>query len=277
MKTRIITSVVAVLIAAPFIIFSDTVAFPLLFAFLTCVGVFEMLRCVGYHKIYSVSVPAVFLAAIYPMLAWLVKDLVKFISFAAIPLYVFLLYLMCVSVLNNGALKVADVCIAYASGMYIIIGMTAIVMLRYLPNGIYLFPLTFIAPWITDIFAYFVGVLFGKHKLIEKVSPKKTVEGAVGGLVFCALFFVAYGLILGKVKGFGVNVVAFVVAGLVLSVISQFGDLVLSLIKRQYGIKDYGKLLPGHGGVLDRFDSVIAVSPVLLIACAIPDIFFIFG
>ena len=105
----------------------------------------------------------------------------------------------------------------------------------------------------------------GKHKLIPDVSPKKTVEGSIGGIVFCVLSMVLYGIIIENLAGINANLLVFAVAGLFASIVSQVGDLSMSVIKRTYGIKDYGKLFPGHGGVLDRFDSVLAVSVVTLV------------
>jgi phosphatidate cytidylyltransferase len=105
----------------------------------------------------------------------------------------------------------------------------------------------------------------GKHKLIPDVSPKKTVEGSIGGIVFCMLAMVIFGLIVNAISDFHANYLMLVVGGLLASIVSQIGDLCMSVIKRTYGIKDYGKLFPGHGGMLDRFDSVIAVSIVLAV------------
>ena len=106
---------------------------------------------------------------------------------------------------------------------------------------------------------------FGKHKLIPDVSPKKTVEGSIGGIVFCALGYIIYGLLVSKFFEVEMNIIALAVFGVLVSVISQVGDLAASLIKREYGVKDYGRLFPGHGGVLDRFDSVIAVASALMV------------
>ena len=122
----------------------------------------------------------------------------------------------------------------------------------------------FIGAWVSDTFAYFTGRLLGRHKLAPAISPKKTVEGSIGGIVFAVAVFAAYGLILAS-RGFSPNYLALCLAGLFVSILSQIGDLALSLIKREYGVKDYGKLFPGHGGVLDRFDSVIATAPIILI------------
>ena len=118
--------------------------------------------------------------------------------------------------------------------------------------------------------AYIVGSLIGRHKLIPDVSPKKTVEGAIGGVVFTILASLLYGFIIEKATG-NVNADYIVLAaiGLILSVVSQIGDLVASLIKREHGVKDYSKLLPGHGGIMDRFDSILAVSTPLMVICII--------
>jgi phosphatidate cytidylyltransferase len=105
----------------------------------------------------------------------------------------------------------------------------------------------------------------GKHKLIPDVSPKKTVEGSIGGIAFCILAMVIFGIVVEAVSSYEANLIALAFAGLVISVVAQIGDLLMSVIKRTYGIKDYGKIFPGHGGILDRFDSILAVSIVLMV------------
>ncbi len=131
--------------------------------------------------------------------------------------------------------------------------------------SVYAVLLPFVLAWITDTGAYFSGYFFGKHKLIPKLSPKKTVEGAVGGVVLCVLISLAYVLVLDKcfdVSLFGGNdYLKMLLMSIVGSVISQLGDFASSAIKREFGVKDFGNILPGHGGVLDRFDSIIFVAP----------------
>jgi phosphatidate cytidylyltransferase len=136
--------------------------------------------------------------------------------------------------------------------------------------GAYIIALAFIISWVCDAGAYFTGVLFGKHKLIPEISPKKTVEGAIGGIVIATLVYLLFGFVLDKlVDGMTVNYILLAVFGVLLSICSQLGDLVASLLKREYGVKDYGRVFPGHGGVMDRFDSTISVSAVLMILCAV--------
>ena len=115
--------------------------------------------------------------------------------------------------------------------------------------------LVFIAAFMTDTFAYFTGYLFGKHKLIPEVSPKKTVEGSIGGILGSTICCLIFGYV------FKLDIAMMIVIGSIGSIIAQIGDLFASSIKRYVGIKDYGNLIPGHGGILDRFDSVILVAP----------------
>ena len=123
--------------------------------------------------------------------------------------------------------------------------------------------LPFVVAFLADSGAYFVGVTLGKHKLCPVISPKKTVEGLLGGIALAILGTVVYGLILQLGFGFKVNYFLVVVYGVLGSLASVMGDLSFSVIKRQTGIKDYGHLIPGHGGILDRFDSVIVVAPLI--------------
>ena len=131
----------------------------------------------------------------------------------------------------------------------------------------------FAAPWVTDTFAYLFGRLLGKHKLIPEVSPKKTVEGSVAGIVFCMIYVILFGFVCSKIWGVTCNYAILAALGVLLSIVGQIGDLAMSVIKREYNIKDYGKIMPGHGGALDRFDSVLAVSIVVAVVEIFVDVF----
>ena len=126
---------------------------------------------------------------------------------------------------------------------------------------LYMF-LPFVCAFTSDAFALFAGMRFGKHKLAPHLSPKKTIEGSVGGFLGAALCCVLYGLVIGKVLGHAPVYWVLALYGLLGSLVSQLGDLSFSYIKRQYGIKDYGHLFREHGGVLDRFDSVTFCAPL---------------
>ena len=108
------------------------------------------------------------------------------------------------------------------------------------------------------------SLFFGKHKLIPEVSPKKTVEGALGGILGCVVGYLIFALILNAFFEVKVNYIVLILLAIIISVISQCGDLIASYVKRDKGIKDYGAIFPGHGGMMDRFDSIIAVAPIIL-------------
>lgn len=126
--------------------------------------------------------------------------------------------------------------------------------------------------WITDIFAYLVGVLIGKHRFAPKVSPKKTIEGSLGGLVFSVVFFVLFCWIYQQFKEVEIRWHLVILYAVICSLVGQIGDLSFSLIKRSYDIKDFGRILPGHGGILDRLDSLIFIAPTFYLLLKIEEI-----
>ena len=269
MKQRIITSIVACAVLIPVLIFADTPALPVGIALCAVIGVYEMLACVGLKQSLAISAPLYLCAGAFPLLARYIKDLSLFTDVAFAALSVCLLYLFAVLIFSHGKYTVQAIGSAFFSILYMIMGFTSIILIHDREiGGEFIYLTIFIGAWITDIFAYFCGILFGrggKHKLIPDVSPKKTVEGSIGGIAFCVLSMVAFGLIIDAVSDYHANLLLFAIAGLAVSIVAQVGDLAMSVIKRTYGIKDYGKLFPGHGGVLDRFDSILAVSVVLMV------------
>ena len=275
MKTRIITAVVAILIFLPILYFSETVAFPIAMAILCAVACFEMLQCTQIIKRYAISVPLLLISTAIPLLPyWLKTEVVEHI--AVISLMVFSLYLFTIMTFSKGKITLANVGGACLTGFYIVAAFAALTWLRYrVPAGNYVYLICFIGAWVTDTFAYFSGYFFGKHKLIPDVSPKKTIEGSIGGTLFCILAMVGYGWLVQYLsKGIvEANYLTLAISGLFIAVVAQVGDLLMSAIKRIYGIKDYGKLFPGHGGVLDRFDSVMAVAMVLAVISSITNLF----
>ena len=133
-------------------------------------------------------------------------------------------------------------------------------------EGIYLVWFVFLASWGSDTCAYCVGVLIGKHKMTPKLSPKKSIEGAVGGVLGAALLFVLYTyFVINRYTAITLSLPFAAVLGAVGALVSMVGDLAASAVKRDHGIKDYGKLIPGHGGIMDRFDSVIVAAPIVCI------------
>lgn len=280
MKQRLITAVFGFAVLIPLMIFSDTPVFAVAVALLAAIGVFEMIGCIGLRGKLEVLLPSLIIAFAVPIMSRYIVKLNGKISYClaviAAVLFIYMYYLMVLAVVSKGTKSIMDMALVFLTTAYISIGFASVLMLRDLPHGQFLYLLVFIGAWVTDGAAYFVGRAIGKHKLIPDVSPKKTVEGAIGGSIFCAISFLAYGLVVAHFSDSTVNAVEIIIAGLIISVISQFGDLIASLIKRHYGIKDYGKIFPGHGGVMDRFDSIISIAPFLLMLCAYPELYAIF-
>lgn len=280
MLKRIITSVVALCVFVPVLIFSNTWIFPIIMSACAVIGVCEMMFCQGFKKNLFLIIPITLFAAFFPLFARYsylitsdhISSLHGLLKLAWGIAFIMALYVFGVAVFGNKTVNVTDAGLLFATSLYIIAAFTSIVYIHdYIGGGKYIYLLTFICAWVTDIFAYFTGRFLGKHKLIPAVSPKKTVEGAIGGIVFCVGSVVLFGFIIERffnAEGLiSANYLVLAISGIFISVVSQIGDLIMSVIKRHYGIKDYGKLFPGHGGILDRFDSVLAVSLILAFIC----------
>ena len=154
-------------------------------------------------------------------------------------------------------------CMCFVGGLVVPYLMSSVVRILASSLGRYVILIPFFIACVCDAGAYFIGVKFGKHKLAPVVSPNKTIEGALGGVVTGALSMLLYTLVLDLAFDLTVSYGAAVVYGILGSLVGELGDLCFSVIKRQTGIKDYGNLVPGHGGVLDRFDSILAVAPLV--------------
>jgi phosphatidate cytidylyltransferase len=158
---------------------------------------------------------------------------------------------------------------------YVAVMLSYIFETRTLNDGVYVVWLIFVSSWVSDTFAYLTGVTLGKHKMTPKLSPKKSVEGAVGGVAGSVVVGALYGYIVSPHMTQMVlsPVVVFAVAGGIGALLSIIGDLAASAIKRNFEVKDYGNIIPGHGGILDRFDSVIFTAPVVYWAVYIVNAF----
>jgi len=176
----------------------------------------------------------------------------------------YLLLLMMVYVISYPKYRIEQIMTAFFGLFYVAVMLSYLYRVRVLSDGAILIWLIFIGSWGSDTCAYCVGMLLGKHKLFPRLSPKKSLEGCIGGIVGAGLLGFLYALALGsKISGIDNPRLLFTVIGAASSVISQIGDLAASAIKRNFDIKDYGKLIPGHGGILDRFDSIIFTAPIV--------------
>ena len=276
MKTRTITAIVGAIIIAPFLIFFNTYAGAALIQIVGVICAYELLNATGLKNRWFLAVPLYLLALGLPFLVFFRED-ENFLRYSAAIFFLWAIYMLTVTVFSKGKIQVDDTAVLFTMSFYVLMSLNSIYLLRMREQGAFLYMLPFVTAWSTDIFAYFSGRLFGKHKLIPDVSPKKTVEGAIGGLLCSVGITVLYGLLMEVFFEADSNYLNLMIAGVLMSIASMAGDLIASLVKRHYGIKDYGWLLPGHGGALDRIDSVLAAAPVLMILYELPTGFALFG
>ena len=175
----------------------------------------------------------------------------------------FLVVLMAVYVFSFPTFKAEQVMTVFFGVFYVAVMLSYVYQTRMLEDGAVAVWLIFLSSWGCDTCAYCVGVLIGKHKMAPKLSPKKSIEGGIGGLAGAALLGALYALAINKWGGASAGVGEYALICFVGGIISMIGDLAASAIKRDSGIKDYGTLIPGHGGILDRFDSIIFIAPVI--------------
>ena len=271
MKTRVITAIVGLVVLALVLLMFNTTIFNLVIAAVTLIAVCEVYHAMGMGKkewpLLAVWVPltlGVMLPQAWPLVLPMAYLLVAFVC----------IYL----VIRNGTVSYQKAAGLVMFGGIIVLCFFSLVYLKHLlPVAEYKYDAVFFIllilcfAWGGDTCAYFAGRAFGKHKLCPKVSPKKTVEGAVGGvlgtMVFGVVATLIYAYAAARVEYFtqtniGVSMY-FIVAllGMVAAVLGIYGDLFASVVKRQVGLKDYGDIFPGHGGILDRFDSVLFIAP----------------
>ncbi|MCR5784098.1 MAG: phosphatidate cytidylyltransferase [Eubacterium sp.] len=228
---------------------------------LTCLslmGLYELYRVFDMHKsivgIMGYLCTLLYYANIY----------FKFYETDRMFIIIFLMLSLFVYVFRYPTFKIGQIAGTFFGLFYVSIMLSFIFLIRDLPDGVYMVWLVFLCSWGCDTCAYCVGMLLGKHKFAPLLSPKKSVEGAIGGIIGAALLGALYGAVLFKFFGFGENCAPeFAIICGCAAFFSQLGDLAASGIKRDYGIKDYSNLIPGHGGVLDRFDSVIITAPMI--------------
>ena len=198
---------------------------------------------------------------------WLSKNVGSFNLFTVLILLIFIIGfigILYVYIFTYPKFRFQQISNAVFGILYIGLTLSFIYYIRELPGGIFLVWMPFISAWFSDTCAYLVGVTLGKHKMTPRLSPKKTYEGAAGGIIGATLGSMILGIVYTVVhKAGAISVLSFGCMGFVGSIASMCGDLAASAIKRNYDVKDFGKIIPGHGGILDRFDSVIFTAPMV--------------
>lgn len=265
-KTRLLSGIVLVLIALVTIISGGYVLYGTLLT-ISLIGVFEFYRVTGVQKKGDNLLAITGYAGV--MFYYMTLLLFPQSTYSVLYLILILTALMFVYVFTYPKYHANQVVSAFFGIAYVAVMLSYIYQTRCLEGGAYLVWLIFLCSWGADTCAYCVGMLIGKHKMSPKLSPKKSVEGAIGGVVGAALLGGIYAAVTAQYGGMSEAWYIYAAICAVGALISMVGDLAASAIKRNHEIKDYGTLIPGHGGILDRFDSVIFTAPIIYFLSAL--------
>ena len=258
MLKRTITGVVLIAVLVVVLLFLPAWCTGLLLSVMVVLAVEELLKNTGLVDNVHLLGGAV-VTAIY-VVWWCFYGM--YYPYALAVLLVFVVCCFAQLLRSHGQLPFQQIAMTMVAGLLIPFLLSALVRIRIMEDGVFFIAAPFVMAFMPDTGAYLIGCAFGRHKLCPVISPKKTVEGLFGGFLGGIVGMIIYGLVLQHFFGFTVSYLLAGVYGVIGAGAATFGDLMFSVIKRQTGIKDYGKLLPGHGGILDRFDSVTLVAPV---------------
>ncbi len=288
MLTRIISGAVGVLILAVVLYFHNTIVLPIAVAIIIAIMLYELLRAVKMHKCVPVLIASEACGILTPFISNAVKtgyndymggekfnpnsnlpsetifssdsDIIFLMQFAVTLLCTFVIFVTWLK--KHKEIQYEQVFFVLAVMILVPQSMSTMIRINNFEEhaGLFFLIMALCGAWIADTGAYFSGVALGKHKLCPEISPKKTIEGFIGGILTTGIVYaVAFCVFIGRFN-IGMAIFAFIM-GAVCAVIGTVGDLSASMIKRQVGIKDYGEIMPGHGGLMDRFDSVLFVLP----------------
>lgn len=266
-KTRLLSGIVLVILAIVFIGFGGELLAAGM-GLISLIGMYELYRVL---KIERSTVAIVSYQAVLAYYIAIIFDFLPFSehsTFFILGVAIYLIALLAVYVFTYPKYEASQIFGAFFGVFYVAVMLSYVYFTRALPKGEYLVWLIFVCSWGCDTCAYSVGVLFGKHKMAPVLSPKKSMEGAVGGVVGAMLLTIILGFAFQGSMGISTREILLLAVGSGLGgLISMVGDLAASAIKRNYDIKDYGTLIPGHGGILDRFDSMIITAPIVYYLC----------
>lgn len=262
MKTRVITAAVLIPVLLVILLALPKIVAALIWGAMMAIGAYELLYRTGFIKEARLVIYACVMAFLVTM--WSFLDAVH--AYLVLMVMAFMAVYFAEMMMSHVKITFDKICLCIVAGLLIPFLLSSLIRILSLKIGRYMILIPFVVAFASDSGAYFAGRFFGKHKLSPVISPNKTVEGAVGGILCAIVCMLVYGLILDlpfEALNFRVNYLAAILYGLIGSVAGIFGDLCFSVIKRQTGIKDYGNLIPGHGGILDRFDSMCMVGPLV--------------
>lgn len=256
---RLISGIVLVILAIASIVIGGNVLLAVV-TILALIGQYELYRVIKTEK-NILGIFGYIATFLYGSLLLLQKEV-----YLEAYILLILIIFMSIYVIAYPKFVFQQIAMAFFGVIYIPVMLSCLYQVRCMDGGKYLVWIIFIAAWGSDTCAYCAGKLFGKHKLPTALSPKKTIEGCVGGILGAGLIAFIYAFLLKKeLSAYGCSIAAYTIVGALGAICSQIGDLAASAIKRNYDIKDYGKLIPGHGGVMDRFDSILFTAPLAYI------------
>ena len=259
MGKRIMVAVIFVPLIILMLFFAPSWVLPVVVSGLAMIALHEVLWSTGFVKNPKISGLAIVLAGLIPFWVFVGERMLP----ALVTLFLYVVLLFAVAMKSHYTVTMEKMGGSFFLSIVIPYFLSTFIRIREMPDWRYYILLPFVVAWLSDAFALFAGMAFGKHKLAPELSPKKTVEGAVGGFAGAVVCTVVYGAVLQFGFQVPVNYLYLAVYGALGSAASQLGDLAFSYIKREYGLKDFGNILPGHGGILDRFDSVIFCAPLM--------------
>lgn len=246
------SSVIILGVLAGIYLLRDTYVLNIALGVFAACAVYELFHSTKYNEAKLLLIPSLAYAL-----------LMSLIAHPMIITFVYVVYIFIWIIAAYGKSDLPHAVFLGCMSVIIAYSLSTVVLLRDFPAFRFTLPMVLFAS-LSDVYCYVVGMTLGRHKLSPHISPKKTVEGAVGGVLLTAATFVIYALIINNLVEMQFNLIAIALFGIVFSALCQMGDLVASVIKRYYGIKDFGNLIPGHGGVYDRIDSWIFAAPFIL-------------
>ena len=267
MKQRVISAFFGIIILV-LVLLGNQLVFDVVVTLISAMAIYEVINAIGLSKNKKMTDISVLMPAALMSVSYFSAEYLHSLIFLFIAIF------MITMLFSKGRYSFTDTALYIAVSVIFSISFLHVSLVRRLGNENLDVLVVLIGSWITDSCAYFAGYFFGKHKLAPEISPKKTIEGSIGGIFGVIVIIVAYSLIAGNIMDKSVNIYSAIIIGLVAGVLSQFGDLCASIIKREHNIKDFGNIMPGHGGVMDRFDSLLFVAPALYYILEFFPIFF---
>lgn len=268
LKTRVISAVVGLVLLIA-VLYLGSIPFGIAVSLIATIGLYEFYNSASNVKNIN-PIKIVGYLSVIPLLilgikdtGWLKVDTAILTGISAI---IIIFLSMAFIVFKNKNYNIIDICVTAFGIAYVPFLLSFVILIRNMEYGYCLIWLIFIGAWGTDTMAYTFGRLFGKRKIIPEISPKKTLAGTIGGIFGCMVLMLVFGVVLRSYCHLEISYMVLAILGLCCGLISQIGDWSASAIKRYVNIKDFGNLMPGHGGVLDRFDSILFVAPVVYYA-----------